>query len=122
MKFRVYRSFRSEKIDTTEIGQSWAMDECSASSFSRQFGVDYIVVSAIVTADQINIAQTNAQWNSKEHASEMEVVLNSFTDIQVEIDGEIITANTGDQVSYDETRPAPVDCDPSEVTDYLEQI
>ena len=120
MKFRVYRSIRANEINTDEIGQSWAMDQTSAEQFAMQFMEDFKIISALVTADQIDIAQTNAQWNSKEHASEMEVVLNSFTNIEVEIDGEIVTANTGEQVSDDETRPNPVECEVSEITDYLE--
>ena len=120
MKYRVYRTIRANEINTDEIGQSWCSDDLAAEMFADQFMEDYKVVSALVTADQIDIAQTNAQWNSKEHSSEMEVVLNSFTDIEVEIDGEIVTANTGEQVSDDETRPNPVECEVSEITDYLE--
>ena len=120
MKYRVYRTIRANEINTDEIGQSWCSDDLAAEMFADQFMEDYKLISAVVTADQIDIAQTNAQWNSKEHSSEMEVVLNSFTDIEVEIDGEIVTANTGEQVSDDETRPNPVECEVSEITDYLE--
>jgi len=123
MGYRIYRAIRVNKIEEvnfSEMGISWAVDELSAINFGEQFGQDYIVVSAMVDASQINIGQTNAQWLSSEHGSEGEVVLNNLQDIVVEFDGQSFQARIDDRnINSDETRPAPVECEQSEITDYL---
>jgi len=124
MKFRIYRSIRVsniEDVNMDRIGISWCSEKSIADDFSRQFNEDYIVVSAIVTADQIDIAQTNAQWES-EHMGECEVVLKSGEDIAVEFEGRDFEATTGFEDAWkDESRPEAVDCEAYEVTDHLEE-
>ncbi|MCA1763879.1 MAG: hypothetical protein LC664_12930 [Flavobacteriales bacterium] len=123
MKFRIYRSIRVESIKDVSmenIGISWCSDESVADDFSRQFNDDYIVVSAIVTEDQIDIAQTNAQWNS-EHMGECEVVLKTGQDITIEFEGRKFEATTGYEDAWkDESRPEAEECESTEVINHLE--
>ena len=123
-KYRIYRSIRVESVEQVNfdsIGISWAADELSAINFSEQFGSDFIVVSAVVSCDEININQTNAQWNSKDQQHESEVVLKENIDFQIEFEGNKYNANTGWMSdSEKESRPNPEYCEVSYVTDFLE--
>lgn len=121
--YRVIFADSIEDIDFDNLGQSFAQDESLAESFAEDFlgsRGNYFMIEAEVTADQINIAQTNAQWLSKDWAGEGEIVLNENEEININIDGEEMTANTGFcRYEDDETRPLPIECDESEITDYL---
>lgn len=120
--YTIYRAVFTDTIDDVDlsnIGTNWAVEQFYAEDFADQFldRGNYIVLSAKVTADQINIAQTNGQWNS-EHAGEGEVVLMEGVDISVEHDETTYQANTG-LADFDESRPDPEECEESEITDYL---
>lgn len=124
--YTIYRAIFAdsvEDIDFDNLGQSFAQDESLAESFAEDFlgsRGDYFMIEAEVTADQINIEQTSAQWLSKDWAGEGEVVLNENVEINIKVDGEEMTANTGFcRYEDDETRPRPIECDESEITDYL---
>lgn len=122
-KYRIYRSIRVNnfnEVNLEKMGVSWAVGEWEADRFSAQFNQDYILVSAVVSADQINIAQTNAQWASKDVQHEGEVVLNDVQDIEIEYQGKVYQAFI-DQQGNDESRPEPISCEDSFVTDYLEE-
>lgn len=122
-KYRIYRSIRVNnfnEVNLEKMGVSWAVGEWEADRFSAQFNQDYILVSAVVSADQINIAQTNAQWGSKDVQHEGEVVLNDLQDIEIEYQGKVYQAFI-DQQGNDESRPEPISCEDSFVTDYLEE-
>lgn len=125
-KFRIYRSLRVENIEDVifeNIGISWGADELAAEKFADQFNTDYIIISADVTSDQINISQTNAQWNNKDQGNEEEVVLNENIDIEIEYEGKKYQANTGWMSDGEiETRPRPEECEVSYVTDYLNEV
>lgn len=123
-KYRVYRSLRVksiEDIDMDNLGIAWAQDENAADGFSYQFGENYIIVSAIVSEYQIDFDQTCAQWDSKEHGNEGEVVLKELEDIEVEYQGYQYHGNTGVEVN-NETRPEPIKCNPNKITQYLETV
>ncbi|MFW6246913.1 MAG: hypothetical protein ACOC22_01920 [bacterium] len=122
--YRVYRSIRKSNIDHIDldnIGISWAKDESSAEMHADQFMEKYIILSAIVNVEQIDIPQTNGQWES-EYANENEVVLKPYQDIILEFRGKKYRVNTGHGNNNDETRPEPIECDPTEITDYLEKV
>lgn len=123
--YRIYRAIKVsnfQEINLEKMGISWAADELSAIKFGEDFQTEFLIVSAVVTANQINIAQTNAQWNSKQHSSEGEVVLNDLQDIVVEFEGETYNGRIDDENSAnDETRPDAEPCDELEITSYLEK-
>jgi hypothetical protein len=124
-QYRVYRSIRVNSIKSVnmdQVGVSWAVDELSADRFGNQHWDDFLIVSAIVNLSNINITQTNAQWESPEFCLENEVVLNEFQNITVEFGGKKYNANTYTDNKNDETRPNDLKCIASEVTDYLETI
>ena len=124
--YTIYRAIFADNIgdiDLENIGQSFAQHETLAEEFSNQFfhRGNYFIVKAEVTESQINIDQTNAQWNAKDWSKEGEVVLKPHQEIKVTIGGNTMLANTGFcRFADDETRPNPIDCDPCEVTDYLQ--
>lgn len=133
--FKIYRAIFAESIediDYDNLGQSFAQDASLVEDFAR--GRDrvstlenYFVIEAEVTAENIDIAQTNGQWLG-EYANEGEVVLESNQEIKVRVfqdDEEILirVANTGFRRDVnDETRSLPVDCEVSEITDYLNEF
>ena len=123
--YKVYRSIRISDIselNTESLGISWSADEISAINYSEQFMEDFIVISANVTSEQINIEQTLAQWEQKEYEHENEVVLKEFVDITFEHEGNILNGNTGAMNDGDfETRPNPINCEEYEVLDYLDE-
>lgn len=122
-KFRIYRSIRVQNIEDVnlnKLGISWAAGESEAADFSHQFGVDYIVISAVVTEDMIDIAQTNAQWNDNDTSHEGEVVLKDLQDITIEYNN-IQYEGRIDDMGNDDTRPHPEECEATEITEYLEE-
>lgn len=123
--YTIYRAIFAdsiEDIDLENLGQSFAIDEALAENFAEGFlgsRGNYFIIEATVTEDQINIAQTNAQWES-EWENEGEVVLNENESVSIVVDSEEMTANTGFcRYENDESRPTPVECEQSEITDYL---
>ena len=131
--YRVSRAIFAESIediDFENIGINWAIDANAADDFALQFKGSrgkYFVFEAIVNESQIDIAQTNGQWNS-EHSYENEVVLKEYEDIEVFLmddemllpTGEKYSANTG-VAKFDETRPDPIPCDEDEILEQLEK-
>jgi len=120
--YKVYRAIRATNVNTDAIGISWAIDQLAAENFGEQFGEPFIVISAYVKANQINVPQTNAQWLSIEHCTEQEVVLHEHEDISIIVEGEVINnANTGAMPqSQIETRPDPEQCRKKEILNHLE--
>ena len=126
--YTIYRAIFAESIediDFDNLGQSFAQYASLAEKFASQWfhRGNYFIIEAKVTENQINISQTNGQWNSHDYKDEGEIVLNENEEINITVDGEEMIANTGFcRYDKDETRPDPVDCDASEITDYLDSF
>jgi len=123
--YTIYRAVFAdsiEDIDFDNLGQSFAISEFDAINFADQWNDrgNYFMIEAEVTEAQINIAQTNAQWDSKDWGNEGEVVLTEHQEINITVYGEKKIANTGFcRYENDETRPNPIECAPFAVTDFL---
>jgi hypothetical protein len=130
--YTIYRAIFAdsiEDIDFENLGQSFAQDASLAEKFAKGRKAvstikNYFLIEAKVTTNQIDIAQTNGQWES-EYSEEGEVVLESHQKIMITVyqDNEKITslnANTGyHRDENDETRAEPISCNATAVTDYL---
>jgi len=131
--YYIYRAIFAdsiEDIDFDNLGQSFAQDGSLAENYAigkdRVTDGSYFIIEAKVNDSNIDIAQTNGQWES-EYKDEGEVVLESHQEIEVTVyqdNEELITrtANTGVHRDVsDETRANPVECDTEEITDYLNE-
>jgi len=116
--YEIYRAIRVESIndvDFENIGISWTKEYSCARDHGEIKGDNYIILISKVKAENINIEQTYAQWES-EHAYECEVVLKPSQNIVVEIDDVKYEANTGlEDAEQDETRPEAEECDEAKV-------